>query len=132
MAVARRVSLKRILSEYQARVQAEVSEYERRMRRSGAAGRQVLDAGEAAADEIQDDLDLAMNDLRMEMLRMIEGAIERVKDGTYGYCFDCGEEITEKRLKAVPFAVRCKNCEEHAEQNGRRPAVRRPVFDLSA
>ncbi len=129
MTAARRISLKRILSEYQRRVQADVSEYEARMRRAGASGRQILDSGEAAADDIQSDLDLAVNDLRMETLRMIDDAINRVNDGTYGYCFECGQEISEQRLAAVPFAARCKDCEERREETSQRRITRGAAFD---
>jgi DnaK suppressor protein len=44
-------------------------------------------------------------------LRMIEEALARVDDGTYGICADCGDEIGLERLKVLPFAVRCVDCE---------------------
>ena len=50
-------------------------------------------------------------------------ALARLEQGNYGNCFDCGEEIAEKRLRALPFAVRCKDCEEareNAEQRERQ------------
>jgi DnaK suppressor protein len=46
---------------------------------------------------------------------MIDAALQRIGEGTYGECFECGEKITEARLKALPFAVRCRACEEARE-----------------
>lgn len=43
-------------------------------------------------------------------LQRIEMAFRRIKDGDYGYCADCGEEIPSGRLKADPMAERCVNC----------------------
>ena len=45
----------------------------------------------------------------------INEALARLEDGKYGYCFECGDEIAEQRLRALPFAVRCKDCEEARE-----------------
>jgi DnaK suppressor protein len=44
-------------------------------------------------------------------LRLIDEALARVENGTYGICAECGDEIGIERLKAVPFAVRCIDCE---------------------
>ena len=40
---------------------------------------------------------------------------KRLEEGTYGNCFECGDEIAEARLRALPFALRCKDCEEARE-----------------
>jgi RNA polymerase-binding transcription factor DksA len=47
--------------------------------------------------------------------KRINEALNRLEEGKYGYCFECGEEISEARLRALPFAVRCKDCEEARE-----------------
>jgi DnaK suppressor protein len=44
-------------------------------------------------------------------LRLIDEALARVDNGTYGICADCGDEIGLERLKILPFAVRCVDCE---------------------
>jgi RNA polymerase-binding transcription factor DksA len=41
---------------------------------------------------------------------MIDAALSRVADGSYGICVNCGEQISEARLEAVPHAARCRNC----------------------
>jgi RNA polymerase-binding transcription factor DksA len=42
--------------------------------------------------------------------RSIQAALNRIEDGTYGICDNCGEDIGEARLAAVPEATRCVNC----------------------
>ena len=53
--------------------------------------------------------------MKAETLTKIDEALRRLEEGTYGYCFECGEEVSESRLRALPFAVRCKDCEEARE-----------------
>jgi DnaK suppressor protein len=53
--------------------------------------------------------------MKSETLNKIEAARRRLDEGTYGDCFECGDEISEARLRALPFAVRCKDCEEARE-----------------
>ena len=68
-----------------------------------------------------------------ETLNTVEDALSRLDQGDYGYCFVGGEEIAEKRLRALPFAVRCKDCEEAkevAEQRERHLAQRRGASSL--
>lgn len=46
----------------------------------------------------------------------LDAALQRLDEGTYGLCEDCLQPINEKRLEAVPFAIRCIDCQRHAEQ----------------
>ena len=48
--------------------------------------------------------------------REVRMALGRLRNGNYGECQCCGEEISEKRLRAVPWASLCITCQEHAEQ----------------
>ena len=48
----------------------------------------------------------------MAMLREVEGALERLRDGTYGTCMDCGMPVSRKRLEALPWARYCVTCQE--------------------
>jgi DnaK suppressor protein len=50
-------------------------------------------------------------------LRLIDEALARVENGVYGICAECGDEIGLERLKAVPFAVRCVDCESKRGRN---------------
>jgi DnaK suppressor protein len=71
--------------------------------------------------------------MKSETLYKINEALARLEDGTYGYCFECGEEIAQQRLRALPFALRCKDCEEArevAENRERLMAARRGAASL--
>ncbi|MGE3063240.1 MAG: TraR/DksA family transcriptional regulator [bacterium] len=48
----------------------------------------------------------------MEEIREIDSALQKVSDNTYGVCELCGEEIVEKRLKAIPYAKLCLKCSD--------------------
>jgi DnaK suppressor protein len=65
--------------------------------------------------DIQEDIEFALIQMKSETLNKINEALRRLDEGTYGNCFECGDEIAEARLRALPFAVRCKDCEEARE-----------------
>lgn len=49
-----------------------------------------------------------------EKLEQIEAAFKRLEDGTYGKCLRCGKDIHPERLKAIPYAELCVNCQSKA------------------
>lgn len=57
-------------------------------------------------------------------LAEIDGAVERIDDGSYGSCAECSREIPPRRLEALPFATLCVSCQSVADKRGRRLAVR--------
>jgi DnaK suppressor protein len=75
----------------------------------------VLDPGETSEADIQEDIEFALIQMKAETLNKINEALARLDEGRYGFCFECGDEISEQRLRALPFAVRCKDCEEARE-----------------
>lgn len=77
----------------------------------------------AVADAMQG-FDIAMVSREVAEIAEVEGALRRLKDGSYGQCIDCGEAIPAPRLHAYPAAARCIRCQEAAE---RRAAVRGPA-----
>jgi DnaK suppressor protein len=109
----------------------------RDVRAEGASGegQGVLDAAEASEADIQDDIEFALSQMKTETLHNIEDALARHVDGSYGVCFECGDEISERRLRALPFAARCKDCEEVREmaEQRERHQVRRAgsLLDLN-
>ena len=135
MAGERYAELKRILEERRREILNEVHEKMRDVRAVGASGegQGVLDAAESSEADIQDDIELALIQMKSETLHKIEEALARLDEKKYGYCFECGDEISERRLRALPFAVRCKDCEEAkevAEQRERQHAQRRGTSSL--
>ena len=118
----RYAELRRILEERRREIMSEVHEKIRDVRSEGANSPTtgVLDAAETSEADIQDDIEFALIQMKSETLNKINDALGRLEAGTYGNCFECGEEIAEKRLRALPFAVRCKDCEEAREVAERR------------
>jgi DnaK suppressor protein len=58
---------------------------------------------------------LSILEVRNQMRLQVEAALQRLDEGTYGHCEDCLKPISEERLKAMPFARRCIDCQRHAE-----------------
>jgi DnaK suppressor protein len=50
------------------------------------------------------------------MLQLVDDALTRIKEGTFGECDSCHEELQQKRLEAVPWTRYCINCQEKKEQ----------------
>ncbi len=119
---ARYSDLKRMLEERRKEILSEVQGRIRDQREADAWGKvnEVLDAGESSEADIQEDIEFALIQMKAETLTKVNDALHRLEVGNYGYCADCGGEISDKRLRALPFAVRCKDCEE-----GREMAVER-------
>ena len=128
--------LKQMLDERRREIHAEVQGKMRGVREEGTWGgklNEVLDAVESAEADIQEELEFSLVQMKSETLNKINDALARLETGTYGNCFDCGEEIAEKRLRALPFAVRCKDCEqarENAENRQRQLQSRRGTSSL--
>jgi DnaK suppressor protein len=51
-----------------------------------------------------------------QLLQMVEGALSRIREGTFGECISCGNEINIKRLEAVPWTRYCIECQEKLEK----------------
>lgn len=84
----------------------------------------VLDEGESSAVNIQQDLAFAMIQINAETLRLLDAALARLDAGTYGHCVECRQVIAEPRLRALPFAVRCRDCEHDRERTAHEPSHR--------
>lgn len=68
------------------------------------------DAEERASEREGDEVLEGLGNAGLAEIRMIEAALDRIADGTFGECVACGEPIAEERLQAVPHAARCRNC----------------------
>ena len=133
---SRYAELKQMLDARRRELQAEVQGKMRGVREEGTWGgklNEVLDTVESSEADIQEDIEFALIQMKSETLNKVNDALSRLEHGNYGDCFDCGEEIAEKRLRALPFAVRCKDCEEArevAEQRQRQLTARRGASSL--
>ena len=79
-------------------------------------GGEVGDLGDESTALQQTDLNLAEMEGEVRELRAIDQALERIKEGTYGHCADCGCPIPYASLDAYPTAERCPPCQTRPEQ----------------
>ena len=101
--------------------------------RSAARGRLHVDQHSDPVEEAQwsEDAAVAIEELHVARRRQRDAsmALERLQAGTYGVCVDCDREISESRLKALPWATRCVSCATVREFAGDDGAVTRSVKD---
>ena len=79
----------------------------------------VRDAEEQSVDDFVQEVDLALMQMKSETLKKIDEAISRLEEGTYGRCDECDREIPAPRLRALPFAALCRDCQEETENTVR-------------
>ena len=93
------------------------SELRRRMSAEQAAAivsrlEDPSDSGDLSQQSHEEWLFLNRNNLEKTLLREVEEALRRVKEGSYGVCQECEEAISPKRLQALPWAKFCVRCQE--------------------
>ncbi len=76
----------------------------------------ALDDGDWSVVDLSEDISLRQLGAHRERLVKIDAAIRKLDEGTYGICEDCGGKISEERLKVLPFAIYCRDCQEKIEQ----------------
>ena len=79
----------------------------------------VRDTEEQSLDDFVQEVDFALMQMKSETLRRIDDALRRLEDGSYGHCIECLGEIAAPRLRALPFAELCRDCQERHETNER-------------
>jgi DnaK suppressor protein len=90
---------------------------------------------DGSAASVERELDFATRSRLLERVRGLEHALERVVDGTYGTCEECGEPIARARLVAMPEVTTCVGCQSGRERRAAvraRRAAAEPVFDERA
>lgn len=113
----RHVSLKQILLVkrealiQQIKQQLGQSVSEEQQRRLEAA----MDSGDQALVDLEREMGISLQEMRNRERQLIDDALDSLDEGTYGMCADCGEEISEKRLHALPFARLCVECQSKRE-----------------
>jgi len=94
-----------------------VREIARRSKASTESGAQDIgDILDSVSEERTRELDMILTDREKRKLAQIDDAIERIEDNTYGLCEDCGVKIPKPRLKVLPFAKYCIECQEKTER----------------
>ena len=83
----------------------------------------LTDMSVHASETLHTEIQVALMDRRTQQVTQIQDALARLADGRYGFCGDCEEFIGVARLRALPFAQRCRDCQAQAERRARRDAV---------
>lgn len=80
------------------------------------------DEVDEASAGILSSLSVSISKRQLKQLRDIDRALNKIEDGTFGECEECGADIGERRLLAKPDAITCINCAESLEANARQYA----------
>jgi DnaK suppressor protein len=112
---------KKRLEAYKKKLQTKREELLRNIARTEEEGRAAdedttVDLADKAANSYTKEFLFGMTATDRALLNLIDQALNRIKDGTYGLCANCEEEIQQKRLDAVPWAGYCIACQEKQEQ----------------
>jgi RNA polymerase-binding transcription factor len=70
---------------------------------------------ETAAATLGREIDYTLGDSASQVISEMDAALQRIDDGTYGTCTNCGREIPSDRLEANPWASLCIDCKRKAE-----------------
>ncbi|HCC68770.1 MAG TPA: hypothetical protein DEP99_02680 [Nitrospiraceae bacterium] len=76
----------------------------------------ALDNGDWSIIDLSTDINLSLLSTRKEDLTKMDESLRKLAEGTYGVCEDCGKEVSEERLKVLPFAIYCRDCQEKKEK----------------
>jgi DnaK suppressor protein len=100
------VDVRRVLAAERERLRAELAEA------IVAPGQMTYGSQAAAATQVfEQQRDLALRERNEIQLEAIEGALQRLDDGTFGTCARCGRPIAAERLEALPWASHCIECQ---------------------
>jgi DnaK suppressor protein len=77
------------------------------------AGADILDR---SANDLERTLCFLLRERGRNKLKAIDEALERIQDGTFGFCEECGDKIPAGRLQVMPFATTCRDCKTLQEK----------------
>ena len=75
----------------------------------------VLHMADVATDMYDREFNLGLASNEREVLNKIDAALKKITDGSYGACAECGKNIPQLRLKAIPYVATCLKCQEKLE-----------------
>ncbi|MBI4335173.1 MAG: TraR/DksA C4-type zinc finger protein [Candidatus Omnitrophica bacterium] len=87
---------------------------------SGDLSGYTLHMADMASDHYDREFSLGIASAEQRVIYEIDEALKRIEDASYGGCFTCGKHIARKRLKAVPYAKYCIECQEKEELTQKR------------
>lgn len=75
----------------------------------------AMDSGDQALVDLDREMGISLQEMRNRERQLIDDALDSLDEGTYGVCAECGREISQKRLEALPFARLCVDCKSKSE-----------------
>ena len=88
-----------------------------RMDGGGEISSMPIHMADLGSDNFEQEFTLSLMENEEETLDLIELALERIEDGSYGQCDECGSKIPKARLNALPYAPHCVKCAGHMERS---------------
>src|SRR6516225_12339748 len=112
---------KKKLEYFRKRLETRQQELRRMVSRTAQDGREAdensaQDIADKAASSYTKEFLFHQSHADRQLLQMVEGALSRIREGSFGECISCGKEINSKRLEAVPWTRHCIECQEKPEQ----------------
>jgi DnaK suppressor protein len=112
---------KKKLEYFRKRLETRQQELRRTVSRIEQDGRTVdedsaQDVADRAASSYTKEFLFSQSNNDRQILAMVENALSRIREGSFGECISCGKEINPKRLEAVPWTRHCIDCQEKLEQ----------------
>ena len=112
---------KKKIETFKKRLETRQQDLRRTVSRTQADGRSAdedtaQDIADRAASSYTKEFLFHQSNSERQLLQMVESALDRIKDGNFGQCISCGQEINPKRLEAVPWTRYCIQCQEKMEQ----------------
>ncbi|HVN19661.1 MAG TPA: TraR/DksA family transcriptional regulator [Dongiaceae bacterium] len=112
---------KKKLETFKKRLETRQQELRRTVTRNQADGRSAdedtaQDIADRAASSYNKEFLFSQSNNERQLLMMVDGALARIREGSFGECISCGKEINPKRLEAVPWTRHCIECQEKLEK----------------
>jgi DnaK suppressor protein len=112
---------KKRIEYYKKKLQAKRDELMKIIARTEEEGRQAdddptVDLADKAANSYTKEFLFGQTNHDRVMLQLVEDALKRMRENSYGLCVNCQEEVQQKRLEAVPWARHCIECQEKQER----------------
>ncbi len=112
---------KKRLEYYKKKLQARREELLKIIARTEQEGREAdddptVDLADKAANSYTKEFLFGQTNQDRAILNLVDEALKRIREGTYGACVTCEDEMQTKRLEAVPWARYCISCQEKKEQ----------------
>jgi len=112
---------KKKLEVFRKRLEDRQHELRRNVNRTAQDGRDAdlesaQDIADRAANSYNKEFLFHQSNNERQLLNMVQSALDRIREGTFGQCISCGEEINPKRLEAVPWTRYCIACQDKMEK----------------